>query len=496
MRLFLIILGFALAGCTAATQNAGFDPAAGGGLQTRPAVVQAPRPRPAQTLLLSNLPAYRHPQAEAMLRETLGDLLRAANMSGLPQEVTILDMAGFNAALQANRLYVTRGLLALMNDRSELAAALAHELGHAIARHPQRRAQARQQAVAETIDAARTFNDPGVTLQVAAAQRASLAAFSREQEHEADAISIDLLAKAGYDPAAAVRMLEGMERMSGMFARLTRLSSNRPGASALASHPPTPERIALVRQRVQSAGGAGGRSDRAQYLAAIEGLRFGENGNAGFIRGRTFVHPARNVAITLPQGFVPSPSRIGVLGVRQGGSAFVLFTPSGNTRDPNGSLRLTFSRIGVPARIDDIPGGAAAYSDMPKLKRRIALVVRGGRAYTLMMYSKDGYAGFDSDFRAATAAIRVLGPRDRDIARPWRIATVTAQGPGSVAQFARQAGDPDFGAQTLLALNGLTSASQVRPGMALKVLAREAGGVVSEPVAQEGQQIQALVAGN
>lgn len=499
MRLLPILLCFALAGCTAATQNAGFDPASGAP-QSRPAVVQtpraAPRARPAQPLLLANLPAYRHPQAEAMLRETLGELLRAANMPGLPQDVTILDMAGFNAALQANRLYVTRGLLALMNDRSELAAALAHELGHAIARHPQRRAQARQQAVAETIDAARTFNDPGINLQVAAAQRASLAAFSREQEHEADAISIDLLTKAGYDSAAVMRMLEGMERMSGMFARLTRLGGNQPGASALASHPPTPERIALVRQKVLTSGGTGGRTDRAQYLAAIEGLRFGENGNAGFIRGRAFVHPGRDVAITLPQGFVPAPSQIGVLGVRQGGSAFALFAPARAVRDPHTSLRATIARIGAPAKFENIPGGAAAYSDTPQLKRRIAIVVRGSNAYTLMMYSKTGYAGFDNDFRAATAAIRQLGPRDRDIARPWRIATVTAQGPGSVAQFARQAGDPDFGAQTLLALNGLTSASQVRPGMALKVLAREAGTAVSEPVVQEGGQLQALVSAN
>jgi len=402
-------------------------------------------------------------------------------MPGLPREVTILDMAGFNAALQANRLYVTRGLLALMNDRSELAAALAHELGHAIARHPQRRAQARQQAIAETVDAARSTGDLEFNRQVAIAQRASLAAFSREQEHDADAVAIELLAKAGFDSSGAVRMLEGMDRMSGMFARLTRLNGQRPEASALASHPPTPERIALMRQRVTGAT-APGRTERAQYLAAIQGLRFCESGNAGFIRGRVFVHHQRNVAITLPPGYVPAPSRIGMLGVRQGGTAFALFAPARGNADPQAALRTLMTRIGASGRMETIRTGALAFSDTPQLKRRIAIVTASGQPYTLMIYSKNGYAGLDQDFRNAASTIRPLGPGDRDIARPWRITTATAQGPASIAQFARQAGDPDFGAQTLLALNGLTRASQVRPGMTLKVLAREAG---AAPVAAQ-----------
>ena len=65
--------------------------------------------------------------------------------------VTILNSAAVNAfALPTGQLYVTRGLIALANDTSELASVLSHEMSHVIARHAaMREDQARQVALVE-----------------------------------------------------------------------------------------------------------------------------------------------------------------------------------------------------------------------------------------------------------------------------------------------------------------------------------------------------------
>ncbi len=62
--------------------------------------------------------------------------------SGQAYRITILNSPNVNAfALPGGYLYVTRGLLALANDSAELAAVVAHEMGHVTANHGLQRQQ-------------------------------------------------------------------------------------------------------------------------------------------------------------------------------------------------------------------------------------------------------------------------------------------------------------------------------------------------------------------
>jgi len=491
-----------LSGCDAVppgamVDGAGRGPAVATGQMSAGSMAAiAPRPypgtsarapaRPSQPPDLAQLKHYRHAPAEAMLREVLADLLRA-NTGGdrLPvsPHVAILDSSAYNAVLQNNRLYVTRGMLAMLNDKSELAAILAHELGHVLARHARSRVAAREQAIAAAADVAMTFRDPELTRRAIAVQQLSLAAFSREQEYEADRISIELMARAGYDPQGAIRSLLNYERVAGLFGRLTRLSPNRNvmrAASALATHPPTPERIARARRQVASlvsrSGSRSGRTERDAYLAAIEGLRFGTDGRGGFTRGRNFIHRGRDVAITMPPGYFPLRSRLGIAAIRRGGAAFLVFAPlkSAYGRDPETTLRQMLTRAGTPTRIEPLRSrrGAMALTRSASSQRRIAVVQSGTGSYAVIMVSK-GYAGIDREFRSAVESVRPLSGRDREIARPLGIRIVRASGPGDIARYAQRSGEGDFGRSLLVALNGRSHASEIRPGMRIKVLVHE-----------------------
>ena len=258
MRILLLFLTLALAGCNLANHTSLVTPSLPDAhrVATSASVTRALESDVSQRYG----GAYHLPLAEALVQETLQDLIRASGAQDLPQRVILLDSPAYNAlALPNGQLFLTRGMLALANDRAELAAALAHELGHVIARHSAQRIVERARANSDALDVPRAYGDPEITRAAIAANQQSLAAFSRERELEADRIAIDLMSKAGYDPRASLRLLQSLDRMGSFYSKLARL---QPGAaSPLATHPPTPERVAAARRLIESAGATSGLKD-------------------------------------------------------------------------------------------------------------------------------------------------------------------------------------------------------------------------------------------
>src|SRR5665213_2796193 len=156
---------------------------------------------------------FHDPKVEQMLVPVVSRIVATSDRPDIAYRITILNSPAINAfALPGGYLYVTRGLLALANDSSEVAAVLAHEMGHVSANHAAARQQ-KEREVMSVSSAAPDANDPGGQLAVAAGQR-TLASFSRQQELEADAIGIRTIGKAGYDPYAAARFLAAMASAS------------------------------------------------------------------------------------------------------------------------------------------------------------------------------------------------------------------------------------------------------------------------------------------
>src|SRR5262245_58670753 len=76
---------------------------------------------------------YENARLQAMIAKTVDRLVAASERPDLKYQVTILNSPAINAfALPNGRLYITRGLIALANDKAELASVLSHEMGHVI----------------------------------------------------------------------------------------------------------------------------------------------------------------------------------------------------------------------------------------------------------------------------------------------------------------------------------------------------------------------------
>ena len=127
--------------------------------------------------------------------------------------------------------------------------------------------------------------------EVEARSKLAIARFSREQEFAADQIGIKIIAHAGYDPYGAARFLTALGEWSALRASVSGAgSANRP--DMMATHPSTPERVAQATEAARQFGPPGtGETGRNAYLAAIDGLAFGDDPSQGVVRDNAFIHP-------------------------------------------------------------------------------------------------------------------------------------------------------------------------------------------------------------
>ena len=128
-------------------------------------------------------------------------------------------------ALPGGGIAVDRGLLSLVRNQHQLAALLAHELAHIAARHPQRRLA---EALGSKLGAVQTGASNGGPLAEDSPDRAlALAAlgygpgldellpYSFDQESEADAGGLELMARAGFNPRESVEIWKILRRAPG-----------------------------------------------------------------------------------------------------------------------------------------------------------------------------------------------------------------------------------------------------------------------------------------
>jgi len=139
-------------------------------------------------------------------------------------------------------IWVGSGLFELVDDEDELAAAIAHEAGHAVHSHAMREYDDQSGGrIFASGYAAAAEGDPllenTANLFGGLADIVLNASYAEEYEFEADQTGVDLLARAGYDPSAMLRLLNKVKRYMA--------TSDDPG-KYLGGHPPIDERIARV----------------------------------------------------------------------------------------------------------------------------------------------------------------------------------------------------------------------------------------------------------
>jgi len=134
-------------------------------------------------------------------------------------EVNIMKSSEINAycAGRGKIMFYTGILEKVTTTDDEIAAVMGHEIAHALREHARERmSQSYAQNLGLSIAGALTKSD-GMTMQAAAilSQLAITLPYSREHEREADRMGLELMARAGYNPNAAVKVWEKMSKIGG-----------------------------------------------------------------------------------------------------------------------------------------------------------------------------------------------------------------------------------------------------------------------------------------
>jgi predicted Zn-dependent protease len=261
--------------------------------------------------------------------QTIGK--RLVSVLGTPPvtfRFSIVDMSEPNAfALPGGYIYVSRGLLSLVNDEAELACVMGHEMIHVTKRHSVK--QMRKGILPGLLhipgaivgvfnqDLGRIINAP-----ISFGSELILSNYSRKQETESDNLGIKLASQAGYDPSKLADILnhiaEDVELLTGEDEK----------KSYFSSHPFTPKRIERIEKELKLLDWTAKPAiagDKQSLYEKLDGMYIGQNPKQGVIEDNVFKHPDLNLTIKFPKKWNTLNVPVAVGAVQPDGEAQIVF---------------------------------------------------------------------------------------------------------------------------------------------------------------------------
>lgn len=193
---------------------------------------------------------YEDEELLAYVREIGARVAAVSDRPDLEYQFFVIDSPDINAfALPGGYVYVNRGLLTFMNTEAQLAAVMAHEIGHITARHAvQQHARGALAKTAATVGGLVTAVATGsgyVGSQISEVAsiwaQTGLSGFGREHELEADSLGAEYLVNAGYDPIAVIDVITVLKNQEDFNRRVTNNSGGYHGL--FATHPRNDTRL-------------------------------------------------------------------------------------------------------------------------------------------------------------------------------------------------------------------------------------------------------------
>jgi predicted Zn-dependent protease len=429
--------------------------------------------------------AYEGPQADYVRR--VGQ--RIAVQSGLSNTqsdftVTLLNSSVDNAfAVPGGYVYVTRQLLALMNDEAELASVMGHEVGHVAARHSQsRQKRATTGAIGQVLAGVlgqvlggSTGARIGQQLGGSIAQNYVLS-FSRSQEYQADDLGVSYLGKAGYDPMAASTMLASLAAGTALTRRVT---NGKEQSARASTHPDPASRVTRAAQKARVTPAVQKARNRDVFLNAIDGMMYDDDPKQGVIDGQGFRHPELRIAFTAPAGyaFVNTPQAVLV----NGPSGQAQFTGRAHNGDLRSYISSVFQGLVGQGSINIGPVERGTVNGLEAARASaLANTQQGQVLVTVQAYEMSPTTAFHfialtppnnpGLFQPLFQSFRRLSAAEATAIKPRRVDVITAKAGDTVASLSAKMAYGDYREDRFRTLNALGPNGIVRAGERYKLI--------------------------
>lgn len=399
-------------------------------------------------------------------------------------EFRILDSDIINAfALPGGYVYVTRGLLAHLNNEAQLAVVLGHEIGHVAARHASQRA-ARQQftqlgVLAAGVAGGLAFGGDAaqniIGLTGSAAQLFTLK-YSRGNERESDRLGVEYATLAGYDAA------EGSEFFTTLKRKQAQSGQSIP--SWQSTHPDPGQRedtiVQLASEWDQRVDGPSALVEQRAFYNRIENIVLGKNPRQGYEEDDVFYHPDLRFQFPVPAGWqlVNQPRQV-VMGQPDGQAQMAFSFAQEDT--PRAAATAFVGQEGLTTldRRSTTINGQQAERILVSAESQEGQTVRAlvyfigyeGNVYQFLgITTSSAYDRYSPEFERTMTGFATLTDPARLNVQPKRVDIQTATGSRVFAEFVRPNALPDdMTTEDIAILNQLDLQDRVSDGQLLKL---------------------------
>jgi predicted Zn-dependent protease len=409
----------------------------------------------------------------------------------------VMDSPVVNAfALPGGYVYVTRGLLAHVQNEAQLAVVIGHEIGHVIARHSSRQARRAQLgqiglmagAVLGQAVLGDSVGDMGQLLNMGGqALELFMMRYSREAEFESDNLGVGYAKRAGYAAAESSKFFHSLQRISATEGKaLPTWQSTHPDPGDRA------QRVLELAAKTPTATGAAPLVAQEEYLRQIEGMVVGDDPREGFTRNGVFYHPTLRFQFPVAQGWKLDNQKAAVVMADPQGRALMglRLTPEARARDAaakfveGAKVQVTASGDtsinGMPATV--IIGQAAIEQGTVGVWN--AFIEMDGRVYSFLGYTpQEVFNQIRPTFESVAGGFSTLRDPNAVNVQPARLRLARADRAAPFASFVPASLPNNLTAEALAIMNQVELNQPLTPGQILKI--PDASGALNPQVASQ-----------
>ena len=411
--------------------------------------------------------------------QSIGDSLASkSHRPNLVYRFTVLDSSDINAfALPGGYIFINRGLMSYLSSEEELAAVLAHEIGHVTARHSVR--QYSQSQLMSILSTAIEINAGSTAGNIAnLASGALLSGYGREMELEADELGAQYIFEDGYSPQGMYKVLSVLKDQEVYSKEIAKQRGQEPSSyhGIFASHPSNDKRLQEVIDRVSISNLKGKSKKKDIYLSKIDGMVFGDSEQSGIRRGNEFYHGPLNFYISSPETWeiINTPNQL-IFSSPYGQAVLQMTLEDLNFKEtPKDYLRRFVSNTfeEEELKINSLDGYTAIIKRSGRLSR-IAVIFKGDKVYRFIGSLEDRESDinqYDSRFLRIINSFRKLTKEEQDFSKPLRIRTYLVRNGDSYESLAKDSSININAEDQLRLLNGDYPDKKLNIGRMIKIV--------------------------